>query len=104
MNLSLVRFQKGSAIINTLIWISILMASCDIVAAFEVAGLTVRVSQLISMSVMFFFLLRLIRFGNVKILTPYYNLLIVIVIYVSLYTIFLLLCMLNLSVIILLNC
>ena len=80
MNLSLVRFQKGSAIINTLIWISILMASCDIVAAFEVAGLTVRVSQLISMSVMFFFLLRLIRFGNVKILTPYYNLLIVIVI------------------------
>lgn len=80
MTLKLVRFNKGSAIINTIIWISILMASCDIVAAFDVAGLTVRVSQLISMAAMFFFLLRIIRFGNVKILTPYYNLLIVIVI------------------------
>lgn len=80
MTLKLVRFSKGSAIINTIIWISILMASCDIVAAFDVAGLTVRISQLISMAAMFFFLLRIIRFGNVKILTPYYNLLIVIVI------------------------
>lgn len=80
MTLKLVRFSKGSAIINTIIWISILMASCDIVAAFDVAGLTVRISQLISMVAMFFFLLRIIRFGNVKILTPYYNLLIVIVI------------------------
>ncbi|MCR5592626.1 MAG: O-antigen ligase family protein [Saccharofermentans sp.] len=79
MNLTLVRMNKGSSIINTLIWISILIASCDIVLAFEVAGLTVRISQLVSMSVMFLFLLRIIKFGNVKILTPYYNLLIVIV-------------------------
>lgn len=79
MNLTLVRLNKGSSIINTLIWISILIASCDIVLAFEVAGLTVRISQLVSMSVMFLFLLRIIKFGNVKILTPYYNLLIVIV-------------------------
>jgi len=79
MELSLKRFQKGSSIINALIWFSILTASCDIVLAFEVAGLTVRVSQLVSMSVMFFFLLRIIRFGNVKILSAYYNLLIVIV-------------------------
>ena len=79
MNLTLVRLNKGSSIINTLIWISILIASCDIVLAFEVAGLTVRISQLISMAVMFLFLLRIIKFGNVKILTPYYNLLIVIV-------------------------
>ena len=79
MNLSLVRFNKGSAIINALIWFSILTASCDIVLAFEVAGLTVRISQLVSLAVMFFFLLRIIKFGNVKILTPYYNLLIVIV-------------------------
>ena len=79
MNLTLVRMNKGSSIINTLIWISILIASCDIVLAFEVAGLTVRISQLVSMAVMFLFLLRIIKFGNVKILTPYYNLLIVIV-------------------------
>ena len=79
MSLTLVRLNKGSSIINALIWMSILIASCDIVLAFEVAGLTVRVSQLISMAVMFLFLLRIIKFGNVKILTAYYNLLIVIV-------------------------
>ncbi len=79
MNLTLTRFNKGSSIVNALIWFSILTASCDIVLAFEVAGLTVRISQLVAMSVMFLFLLRIIRFGNVKILTPYYNLLIVIV-------------------------
>ena len=79
MNLTLTRFNKGSAIVNALIWFSILTASCDIVLAFDVAGLTVRVSQLVAMSVMFLFLLRIIKFGNVKILTPYYNLLIVIV-------------------------
>ncbi len=79
MTLTLNRFNKGSAIVNALIWFSILTASCDIVLAFEVAGLTVRISQLVAMSVMFLFLLRIIRFGNVKILTPYYNLLIVIV-------------------------
>ena len=79
MNLTLTRLNKGSSIVNALIWFSILTASCDIVLAFDVAGLTVRVSQLVAMAVMFLFLLRIIRFGNVKILTPYYNLLIVIV-------------------------
>jgi|GEM_PF-880806 len=79
MTLTLRRFNKGSAVVNTLIWISILLASCDIVLAFEVAGLTVRVAQLFSLVVMGLFLLRIIKFGNVKILTPYYNLLIVIV-------------------------
>lgn len=79
MDISLVKFSKGSSIINALIWFSILTASCDIVLAFEVAGLTVRVSQLVAMAAMFFFLLRIIKYGNVKILTAYYNLLIVIV-------------------------
>ena len=50
MDISLVKFSKGSSIINALIWFSILTASCDIVLAFEVAGLTVRVSQLVAMA------------------------------------------------------
>lgn len=77
MPLELKRISNGSTITNALIWLSILVSSCDIVFKFEIKGLTVRSTQLFSLAVMVFLLLRLITLGSIKIYKPIVNLLIV---------------------------
>ncbi|MCQ2516058.1 MAG: O-antigen ligase family protein [Saccharofermentans sp.] len=77
MPISLKRIGNGSSITNALIWLSILLASCDIVFKFEIKGLTVRATQLFSLVVMVCLLLRFIKYGSIKIYKPIVNMLIV---------------------------
>lgn len=71
--------SNGSIVINTLIWLSILVSSCDIVFKFEIKGLTVRSTQLFSLAVMVCLLLRFIKLSSIKIYKPIVNLIIVFV-------------------------
>lgn len=77
MPLQLKRISNGSTITNALIWLSILLSSCDIVFKFEIQGLTVRATQIFSLVVMVCLLCRFIRLGSIKIYKPIVNLLIV---------------------------
>lgn len=57
--------------INILIWLSILTSSFDIIGVFRIAGFTVRISQILMLFVMFYFVIDFIRSGKIPIPVGY---------------------------------